>query len=296
MPKKKARKATDSPREKLKHQARQFGKEAEALGKKLGKKGEEFGKRFEKHGESFGKKVEKHGDECCGRDYRPFSAAGLILSIIVGILGLAISIWALDILAQRTGSAVLYELHDFLFFNIGAFILIFLFSSALTHFSRYCRTGRVLLSPLSSAFGITVFFWIASSIMLIDGGITTSPVIYAVAQYMKSNLMGIFLFFLMLGYFFLLIQLIVRELITKPYHRITEMEQRHISNSRVKRLYRSGNDRIIGGVCGGIAEYFGVDPVPIRLIWVILALAGGSGVLLYMIAWLIIPRNPNHRW
>jgi len=64
----------------------------------------------------------------------------------------------------------------------------------------------------------------------------------------------------------------------------------------VKRLYRSGEDKILGGVCGGIAEYFKVDPVLIRLLWVLFALGYGSGILAYIIAWIIIPRNPRHKW
>ncbi|MFQ6009546.1 MAG: PspC domain-containing protein [Candidatus Aenigmatarchaeota archaeon] len=65
----------------------------------------------------------------------------------------------------------------------------------------------------------------------------------------------------------------------------------------VKRLYRSGKDRILGGVCGGIAEYLGVDPVIIRLIWAVLTLASlGVGLLAYVIAWFLVPRNPNHKW
>lgn len=65
---------------------------------------------------------------------------------------------------------------------------------------------------------------------------------------------------------------------------------------KTKRLYRSGKHRILGGVCGGIGEYLNVDPVIIRLLWVIATLALGFGVLAYIIAWIIIPRNPNHRW
>lgn len=56
-----------------------------------------------------------------------------------------------------------------------------------------------------------------------------------------------------------------------------------------KRLYRSTKDKMLGGVCGGIAEYFDVDPALVRLLWVLLTLAGGAGVLLYIIAWLIVP-------
>ncbi|RLI98279.1 MAG: PspC domain-containing protein [Candidatus Aenigmatarchaeota archaeon] len=65
---------------------------------------------------------------------------------------------------------------------------------------------------------------------------------------------------------------------------------------RTKRLYRSGNDRIIGGVCGGLGEYFGIDPVIIRLAWVLFSLVYGAGILLYIIAWIIVPRNPGHSW
>ena len=59
-----------------------------------------------------------------------------------------------------------------------------------------------------------------------------------------------------------------------------------------KRLYRSRRDVMIEGVCGGIAEYFDVDPTIVRLIAVVLILGWGSGLLAYLIAVLIIPKNP----
>ena len=62
-----------------------------------------------------------------------------------------------------------------------------------------------------------------------------------------------------------------------------------------KKLYRSGKSKILGGVCGGMGEYLNVDPTIIRLLWVLFGLSG-IGVLFYLLAWLIIPRNPNHKW
>lgn len=59
-----------------------------------------------------------------------------------------------------------------------------------------------------------------------------------------------------------------------------------------KRLYRSRTDRKIAGICGGMAEYFGIDPVIPRLIWVVLALGGGLGILAYLICWIVIPKAP----
>ena len=59
-----------------------------------------------------------------------------------------------------------------------------------------------------------------------------------------------------------------------------------------KKLYKSNQNKMIDGVCGGIAEYFGIDPTVVRLIWALFSLMGGSGVLAYIIAAIIIPRNP----
>jgi phage shock protein C len=62
----------------------------------------------------------------------------------------------------------------------------------------------------------------------------------------------------------------------------------------VKRLYRSRNNRMIAGVAGGMAEYFGIDPTIVRLIWVILLLPGGlPGLIPYLICWAIIPQAPE---
>ncbi len=57
-----------------------------------------------------------------------------------------------------------------------------------------------------------------------------------------------------------------------------------------RRIYRS-RDRKIGGVCGGFAEYFNIDPTIIRLIWAIAVLVYGTGLLAYLICWLIIPEH-----
>ena len=62
-----------------------------------------------------------------------------------------------------------------------------------------------------------------------------------------------------------------------------------------KRLYRTeGSYRMLGGVCGGIAEYFDVDSTLIRLAWVLFCFFGGSGLLAYLVAAIIIPRQPDY--
>ncbi|RLE66738.1 MAG: PspC domain-containing protein [Thermoprotei archaeon] len=61
----------------------------------------------------------------------------------------------------------------------------------------------------------------------------------------------------------------------------------------MKRLYRSRKERILGGVCGGLGKYFNVDPNIIRLLWIAFTLFYGIGVLLYILAWIIIPEEPG---
>ena len=61
-----------------------------------------------------------------------------------------------------------------------------------------------------------------------------------------------------------------------------------------KKLYRSDENKMLAGVCGGIAEYFGVGPTLIRLAWVVFSLLGGSGLLAYILAAIIIPRDDSN--
>jgi phage shock protein PspC (stress-responsive transcriptional regulator) len=55
------------------------------------------------------------------------------------------------------------------------------------------------------------------------------------------------------------------------------------------RLYRSNTDKVIGGVAGGLGDYLNIDPVIVRILFVLLAIFGGSGLLIYIILWIVIP-------
>jgi phage shock protein C len=60
-----------------------------------------------------------------------------------------------------------------------------------------------------------------------------------------------------------------------------------------RKLYRSRKERVIAGVCGGLAEYFTIDPAWIRLLFILLFLLGGCSFLIYIIMWVIIPKSPE---
>jgi phage shock protein C len=57
-------------------------------------------------------------------------------------------------------------------------------------------------------------------------------------------------------------------------------------------FYRSTTDKKIAGVCGGIAEYFAIDPSLVRALFIVMGLCGGAGVLLYVVLWMTVPGRP----
>ncbi len=64
-------------------------------------------------------------------------------------------------------------------------------------------------------------------------------------------------------------------------------------SSEVKRLYRSRKERMIAGVCGGLADYLSVDPTVVRLLFVLALFLGGPGGLVYLILWIVVPDAPT---
>lgn len=65
--------------------------------------------------------------------------------------------------------------------------------------------------------------------------------------------------------------------------------------STQKRLYRSQTDRQVAGVCGGLAEYFNVDPTLVRIIFLLLFFGMGNGFILYAVLWMVIPEESDIR-
>jgi len=65
-----------------------------------------------------------------------------------------------------------------------------------------------------------------------------------------------------------------------------------MTDPKPKRLYRSYNDKMIAGVCGGLAAYFNLDPVLVRILFVILLFAFGTTLLVYIILWIVVPYGP----
>ena len=74
-----------------------------------------------------------------------------------------------------------------------------------------------------------------------------------------------------------------------------EEEKQHVSGKKFyqtggRRLYRDPEDRVLGGVCSGLGAYFSIDPVILRILFVLIFFIGGSGVLVYIVLWIIVPK------
>jgi phage shock protein C len=63
--------------------------------------------------------------------------------------------------------------------------------------------------------------------------------------------------------------------------------------AQTRRLYRSRSDRKLAGVCGGLAQYSNIDPTLIRVLFVVLALLGGPGLVIYLLMWILVPEEPQ---
>ena len=267
----------------------QAEKNVEHFSQEVGDLGERIGKRFEEKGESWDSWF-----------HRTFGVVGPLISSVFALVVFTLVIWVIGIV-NFSDSAFLLTIRSFLMTNIGLFFLIFLFFSYSSYFSKASRRSYAPFSPLVMAAGIGIMLWIMGSIF---GFVADYTGVFALSQaallLTGNTLFLIFFVVLLIGYAVYFVRVSTgccppaRE--ERTVMKRTVAAKHSKGEPEIRRLYRSGNDRILGGVCGGIAEYLGVDPVIIRLIWVISIFAWGFGVLAYIIAWIIIPRNPEHKW
>lgn len=275
-------------------------------GKKASKakaKGEELDERMEHFGrevEALGGRMEQKGKKWETFFHRTFGVVGPLISTLFGIIILAVFIWMLYFLNSQTGISFFNDLGYFMSMNIGLFFLILLFFSYSSYFSRISPKVYRIFSPFVVAFSLVIILWIIMSMLNITNNYLEMHLLSAISFWINQSFGVMFVVFLFIGYVVLAV-----KMVTKPPSgeeksgREVVMKKASLKgrDSRIRRLYRSGKDRILGGVCGGIAEYLDVDPVIIRLLWVVLTVAAlGTGIILYILFWIIIPRNPRHRW
>ncbi len=258
-----------------------FGDEMEDLGERLGEDIENFGRDIESSYRSF------------------FGLAGPFLWSIVGLILLGVLVWILYWIGETIPSALFVSTGDFILDHLALFFLLMLVFNYFSYFSKRYPYKSKYISPIFTALSIVIWIWIITSLILL-----LEPRFAMIRRTILSiheNLLTIFVLVLIISYLLLVInegKKSERRSGTMDYEDDIGYEDDGWKKDREKkRLYRSGKDKLLGGVCGGIGEYFDVDPVIIRLIWVVLAIASlGTAILVYLILWVIIPRHPSHRW
>jgi len=258
-----------------------------------------FAEEVEDLGERIGRRFEYTGEKCDTWFCRTFGVVGPLISSVFGLLIFALIVWVIGFV-NFSGSSFLLTIRSFLMTNIGLFFLIFLFFSYSSYFSKINRKSYAPFSPLVAAVGIGILLWIMGNIFSMVGDYTGVFMLSQAGLFLTGNgLFQVFFLVLLIAY----VVYFVRLSLGQPLIREERIVMKKPAAARpsekgpeIRRLYRSANDKILGGVCGGIGEYLGVDPVIIRLLWVIACFAWGFGILAYIIAWIIIPRNPNHKW
>ena len=231
----------------------QFGEEMERLGKRLGE-------RFDKRAEYW----ERRGRGCEGWSLRTFGLAGPALSGVLAIILFSLLTWVLGLISAGTGAGVIYNIWAFLSAYSGWFFLIFLFSAYKSYFSKVHKQAYRPLSPVFSGTGLTIAAWLIARMVSIANMSVGSPFLYWVSALLENNLLLLVWIFVVAGYLVLAASGRAGKGPEKEARH--EIRARHYpapvsSTLRYRRLYRSGENRILGGVCGGIGEYFRIDPV-----------------------------------
>ena len=182
-------------------------------GERMRKGGKEFGERFERRME---RKMEHKGRE--RRTHwshwwlEAFGVAGPIVASIIGIVFLAIGIFVLRFVNFFLGSTFLSALAIFLYANIGLFFVIFLFSSYNEYFHRRHWRHYWIVEPIAVAISITIAFWILSSFLYLVNTVPKVGTLIAIADFLSSNLMTIFVAVVVVGYVFVFIRRMIFHL------------------------------------------------------------------------------------
>lgn len=275
--------ARRKPRDDMDQRVKHFGEEVHSIGRRVGEGAERKGRIWDSW------------------YHNTFGVVGPFVSSLFGLVIVVLALWFLNFFNLPVGSGFASGVYSFVLGNLGLLFVIFLFFSYSSYLSRASPEGYRPVSPLVTAVGITIVLWMAASAISIANISLGIPFFQEAVSLVQDNLPWLFILFLVLGYLAFAALSAFRE---HAPHKAGEGAAVSRSRARTavsrqdkgKRLYRSGNDRVLGGVCGGIAEYLGVDPVLIRLLWVLGTLAWGAGILLYIAMWIIMPRNPRHKW
>ncbi len=234
---------------------------------------------------------------------RTFGVFGPLISSVIGLLVLLLVIQAL---ITVSGQGVWpMRVANFLKNYIGVLFVLMLIGGYVSYLSRKYRPFR-WVAPLIGGIIFYIMLWLVSIILSALSVDLANQTLQTISNQFTVLALPLTFLIVGLGYIGLFFSLSRHD--DHPLPPTPPSPTPAPSAAPVQppmpapvappaRLYRSGRERILGGVCGGIAEYLNIDPVIIRVVFVIgMVLSFGVLVLGYFLLWILVPRNPSHPW
>lgn len=237
---------------------------------------------------------------------RTFKAGGPLLKTFLGIIFVLLVMEIFDALSGESPFAGRFS--DFLEDNLLLFFFVFLLAFYFGFMSRGYPRETVLISPLVTAIVITFSLWVLGTALEILGDVENESFISAMGEMLFSVLYIIFLLIILLGYIGIIMRAdrLSRDKIpasapvppiappvTPVASPVPPVTPPLSSSTPGKRLMRSNRDKILLGVCGGLAEYIGTDPFLVRVLWAVgIILSAGVFALAYLVLAVIMPKAP----
>ena len=257
---------------------------------------------FAQEMEVLGRKIEREfNTKENGFDSWSDSTLGILGPLVWSLLGLAILVLIIGVMWIIGENVLTFrDIADFLLANIWLIFALGLLLSYSKYFSRRHQERFRWVQPIFTALGVVFGLWIASELMLIVAANLHIGVLETIASILSTYLAVIFIIILVIGYVIFLVSLMSSAGAfprTPPTYHPPAGDRSSMPQGEYKRFYRSGRNRVLGGVCGGMGEYANLDPNIIRVIWIILLVVSmGLAVIAYFVCWIIIPRNPHDPW
>lgn len=224
---------------------------------------------------------------------RTFRGGGPLLKSFLGLIFVLLVMEIFDALSGE--SAFAGEISGFLGDTLLLFFLVFLLAFYFGYYSRKYPRETAMVSPLVTAIIVTFALWVVSRIFNFLGETGSDDLMTAMGDMVASVLYIIFLLIVLLGYIGVIMKA-GRLGGQVPMVSVPPMPPAQAPPAPYapgKRMGRSNRDKIIFGVCGGMAEYLDTDPFLVRVLWVVgTILTSGVLILAYLILAVITPKYP----
>jgi len=223
---------------------------------------------------------------------RTFRGGGPLLKTFLGLIFVLLVMEIFDALSAE--SAFAGEFSDFLGDTLLLFFLVFLLAFFFGYYTRKYPRETSMVSPLITAIIVTFVLWVLSNVFRLLGETRTDDFLTAMGEMVYSVLYIIFLLIILLGY----IGVIMKagrfgNPVPPNVPPVTPAAAPQAPYAPGKRMGRSNRDKIIFGVCGGMAEFLDTDPFLVRVLWVVgTILTSGVLILAYVILAIIMPKYP----